>query len=316
MLQALFTAARRRTGGWGLSQRGEQQNSELTDDSALRAADTDELHSVAKSEIARGKERLGKRVEEMQAFTESEILACNAALSTIFDSVGNLITEANSAAANSINRYEHVTSSFAKGMREDSLAQEGSAKQVLHLADGIEEAVGAIDELTRFSNLLAINARIEAARLGKQGAAFAVIADRMRELSGSIKDVADQVKSAIGTVREAIPPLMQRANSMHIQTQSFIDKVADQVKSVSQQSDTETANNEALDTVMQLSNKALAHLQFQDRLNQKLMAINTELRVVDERVCRVLDGNTDLEPLADTVLPGDGAPGSGVVMLF
>ena len=294
-----------------LSRRGRCGDSDA--EVASPDGDLERIRPLAKAEIAQGKELIAKRVEDMQRLTEAEVLACGTKLSAIFDHVGSLISEGDSVLADSTRRYEQTTSRFVSGMQQDGRAQEAAATQVLHLAQHIEGAIGAIDDLTRFSNLLAINSRIEAARIGQQGRAFTVLADRMRELSGSIQGVADQVKAAIAALRESIPPVMERTASMHARTRSFIDEVAAEVRGTSQQT---AAGGSRLDRVMQLSNESLSNLQFQDRLQQQLVSINRCLDLLDQRVHRVLDGELQLEAFDDAPMPGDGVPGSGAVLLF
>lgn len=61
-----------------------------------------------------------------------------------------------------------------------------------------EEKIGDIDTVMRQTNLLAINARIEAARAGPVGAAFAVVAQEMAGVAGDISRLARELRSAIG----------------------------------------------------------------------------------------------------------------------
>jgi len=274
----------------------------------------DSKSPLVKEEIGRGKQRIAKRIADMQQLTEQEILACGNALSAIFENVRALMADAESAMTASIDRYEEATARFGSGMREDGRAQEGAVTQVLQLAKGIEGAIGAIDTLTRTSKMLAINTRIEAARIGQQGQAFAVISDRMRELSDSISSASNQVKCAMGAMREGIAPVVERAASLNARTAFFIAEVAAHIDT----SRTRDAKlrGDRLQHVVELSQRALCHLQFQDRLQQQLMSINRAVDSLDERTGRVLDGEVDLEEFNDGQMPGDGQPGSGAVLLF
>ena len=61
----------------------------------------------------------------------------------------------------------------------------------------IAETFALIDELTFQSNILSINAAVEAAHAGDQGRVFAVIANEMRDLSKRCRDAARDLKSKV-----------------------------------------------------------------------------------------------------------------------
>jgi methyl-accepting chemotaxis protein len=267
------------------------------------------------TELAQGKERVADRVEELKSLSESETLACGNVLSKIVDNVRELIVETDRSVAQAKARSDQTTASFVKEMQGDASAQASAVTGVLRLADGVDEAIRAINGLTQYSNLLAINARIEAARLGEQGRGFAVIAQHMRELSQTIRDSAGKVSTAIGAVREALPPVGERATSMQERTRRFVGALAEQSKAAALQADRGSAHSGQLDAVIELSNQALSHLQFQDPLVQNLSSINGELQRVESRVRRVLRGETQLEAVSTEDAAG-GQPVPGKITLF
>jgi len=275
--------------------------------------------ALVMAEIAQGKQRVAEQVDELKSLSERETLACGDVLSSIVDNVRDLIGETDRTVAEAKARSDAATTRFIEGMQEDASTQAAAVSEVLRHADGVEEAIRSINGLTQYSNLLAINARIEAARIGEQGRGFAVIAQHMRDLSVTIRESADKVSAAIGAVRQGLPAVGARATSMHERTRGFVDEVAAQVKSASLQSGAGAAHHSAhgsrLDVVIELSNKALSHLQFQDPLVQKLSSIDRELAQVEGRVRRVLQGE-DLETLANDQSAGGDRPAPGKITLF
>jgi methyl-accepting chemotaxis protein len=267
-------------------------------------------------EIAEGRQRVAGRVDELKSLSERETLACGNVLSSIVDNVRGLISETDRTVAQAKARSDAATSRFVEGMQQDAGSQAAAVAEVLRLADGVEEAIRSINGLTQYSNLLAINARIEAARIGEQGRGFAVIAQHMRDLSITIRESADKVSAAIGAVRQGLPPVGARATSMQERTRTFVDEVAAQVKSASLQTErsADQAAHGRLDAVIELSNQALSHLQFQDPLVQNLSSINGDIAQVEGRVRRVLRGE-DLEALADDSSSG-AQPAPGKITLF
>jgi len=277
-----------------------------------RSVDTERVMNL----LSETNSRITSRVKETQSLSEREILACGNVLSSIVEEAKQLADDTDRAVSSSVARSEAVTLRFVQGMREDILAQENAVQNVLDLASRIEEAIVAINDLTMSSRVLAINARIEAARLGAQGRGFTVIATNLGELSSVIRGASDKVGSAINAVREGLPSVRARASSMNQRTNVFVDEVAEQVKSASLQT-SDGRSSDRLATLMELSNKGLSHLQFQDPAAQKLQSIVTELEGLKERVKLTLDGQ-GLEVSRHEIDQGvdTDQPVSGEIMLF
>ena len=125
-----------------------------------------------------------------------------------------------------------VAKSTGKGMEDTMDAMSSIEKS----SKKINEAVEIITDIADQTNLLALNAAIEAARAGEHGKGFAVVADEVRKLAERSSDSAKDIKNLIG---ESAVQVQKGVTLSHDAGDSLkkmvvdITKVAEQLKSIS-----------------------------------------------------------------------------------
>ena len=93
------------------------------------------------------------------------------------------------------------------GMNRIKEQVESIADMVVRLSEqsqAIGEIIGTVNDLAEQSNLLAVNASIEAAKAGEQGKGFAVVAQEIRSLAAQSKQATTQVRNILFDVQKAI----------------------------------------------------------------------------------------------------------------
>lgn len=90
------------------------------------------------------------------------------------------------------------------GIREKVTTVAQSIRTLAQFAQRIDNIIGSVSEIATQSNLLAVNASIEAARAGVHGRGFAVVADEVRSLSHQSTMAAGQVRSILEEIQTAM----------------------------------------------------------------------------------------------------------------
>jgi methyl-accepting chemotaxis protein len=138
---------------------------------------------------------------------------------------------------------------------------------------GILSEIGAIAKQT---NLLALNAAIEAARAGEAGRGFAVVADEVRDLSGRTTQFSQQINALMESMQDAVRHTEQAIQRMSGQDMTFALESKERVEEIIHTM--EQQNRERSGAIDQLAggsaqvaeqvNRAVTALQFQDMVSQ------------------------------------------------
>lgn len=89
-------------------------------------------------------------------------------------------------------------------------------ESVMRLQDhsrAIEEIVGAVQDIAAQSNLLAVNASIEAASAGEHGKGFTVVAHEIKSLAEQSKESTARVRSILAEIRQSVGAVVDATES-------------------------------------------------------------------------------------------------------
>ncbi len=222
----------------------------------------------ATTEISAGAQAMATGTERQSAQAGEVASAVEEMSKSVLDNSRNAAATADTAtkARQVAEKGGKAVEETMHGMRRiaDKVGRSAGMVQALgSFSDQIGEIVSVIDEIADQTNLLALNAAIEAARAGEQGRGFAVVADEVRklaerttratkEIGTMIKKIQDDTAEAVRAMNEGTREVasgIQLADQAGTALQQIIEntlKVTDMVAQIASASEEQSSTSEEI----------------------------------------------------------------------
>lgn len=168
-------------------------------------------------------------IQKQQSETDMVATAMNEMTATVQEISRNIADTANAASnANNEtatgNQLVNQTGKAIKGLADEILASSDIINAVESESKTIGSVLDVIKGIAEQTNLLALNAAIEAARAGEQGRGFAVVADEVRTLAGRTQSATEEINQMIVSLQDGSRKAVDAMNKSCNKAQSAVEQ--------------------------------------------------------------------------------------------
>jgi len=263
-------------------------------------------------DVSKGLNNLADVITEMLVENKSNGLTLDASSNILLANVDKLNISSNEAASsleetaaaleeitsNIRNNTENIAkmASYSSVVTKSALDGEALANQTTVSMDeinlqvnSINVAITVIDQIAFQTNILSLNAAVEAATAGEAGKGFAVVAQEVRNLASRSADAAKEIKNIVENATKKANDGKEIASRMIVGYKELNHNISQTINLIS---DIEMSSKEQLQGIEQI-NDAVTQLDQQTQQNAMVASETHDVAVLTDKIAKLVVSNAD-----------------------
>ena len=227
---------------------------------------------------------ISDNINSLEAMIENQVEGVSQASSAIEQMMGNISSVDKSVDAMAIS-FEDLFENTNIGIKKQELVSQ-KIKEIEKQSENLQSANTVIATIAGQTNLLAINAAIEAAHAGESGKGFSVVADEIKKLSESSTQESNKINEQLREITNSITSVVQASiESMEAfsKVSTLINSTNDMVMSIKRAMNEQNAGSKQIfDSLYTMNNNTSQVREASKKMSEENQSVLAEIKNLQE----------------------------------